>query len=59
MSEGAEAELVILDLKAQWTFSSAQIMSKSHNTPFLERTMQGLVVGGVLGEEHFWLLHTA
>jgi dihydroorotase len=59
VAEGVEAELVILDLKAQWTFSGAQIMSKSSNTPFLERTMQGLVVGGVLGEEHFWLLHTA
>lgn len=59
VTPGTEAELVILDLKTQWTFSSAQVMSKSRNTPFLERTMQGLVVGGVLGNEHFWLLHPA
>ncbi len=54
---GAAVELVILDLKAQWTCTRDQVMSRSHNSPFFGRKMQGMVVGGMLGEEEFWLLH--
>ncbi len=56
---GANAELVILDLKAQWTYTPEQVMSRSHNSPFFGRQFQGRVVGGFLGGEQFWLLHPA
>lgn len=56
---GLRAELVILDLAAKWTYTSDQVVSHSHNSPFLGRQMQGLVVGGILGPEQFWLLHPA
>ncbi len=54
---GVEAELVFLDLKARWAYTPDGVMSRSRNTPFLGRSLSGMVVGGVLGDEQFWLLH--
>lgn len=52
---GADAELVILDLKARWTYSADEVKSKSHNSPFLGRELCGRVTGGVLPGGRMWL----
>jgi dihydroorotase len=40
---GAEAELVVLDLKAEWALSEDRVVSLSRNTPFLGRKLFGRV----------------
>ena len=54
---GVEAELVFLDPKLAWTYTADGVMSRSRNSPFIGRGMKGMVVGGMLGDEQFWLLH--
>ena len=48
IAPGAEAELVVLDLKAEWTLSEDRIVSQSRNTPFLGRKLFGRVATVVL-----------
>ncbi len=56
---GAEAEFVVLDLGARWTYTPDLAMSRSHNSPFFGRELVGRVTGGMAAGEHFWLLHPA
>ena len=46
---GAEANLVVIDPLAQWTFTREHIFSRSHNTPFLGRKLRGRIVVTMLG----------
>ncbi|MBD5466282.1 MAG: dihydroorotase [Lachnospiraceae bacterium] len=52
IEEGAVADLVIFDEKESYVFREEDICSKSHNTPFLGKTLQGkiyaTIAGGVL-----------
>lgn len=52
IEEGAVADLVIFDEKESYVFMEEDICSKSHNTPFLGKTLQGkiyaTIAGGVL-----------
>jgi dihydroorotase len=41
--EGARADLVLVDPTARWTVEPARLRSKSKNTPFLGRTMEGRI----------------
>ncbi len=41
---GARADLVLLDPRKEWTVDRAHVVTKSINTPFLGRTVQGRVV---------------
>jgi dihydroorotase len=51
---GAEANLVVIDTDVKWELTRARIYSRSFNTPFLGKTLQGRVVATVLGENsHF------
>ncbi len=47
---GAEANLVVFDPASKWVFTEDAIFSRSHNTPFIGRKMQGRVVATLLGE---------
>ncbi len=42
---GTPAELTILDIEKEWIFSLDDIHSKSRNTPFIDETIFGKVVG--------------
>ncbi|MEC9376570.1 MAG: dihydroorotase [Candidatus Neomarinimicrobiota bacterium] len=42
---GTPAELIILDIEKEWIFSLNDIHSKSRNTPFIDETIFGKVVG--------------
>ncbi len=44
LKEGAEASLVLVDPARSWTITPAVLRSKSKNTPFLGRTVEGAVV---------------
>jgi dihydroorotase len=48
IKEGEKAELTVFDPTASYTFSVENIGSKSRNTPFLGRTMQGKVLGTIV-----------
>jgi dihydroorotase len=50
---GFEAELVVLDLKAEWEYASDRVLSLSRNSPFLGRTMRGRVAAALLSDQLF------
>lgn len=51
LDEGSEANLVLFDPAAETTFSAEFMKSKSQNTPFLDRTLQGSVELVVVGDQ--------
>ena len=53
ISAGSEAELVVLDLKAEWTYAPDRVVSLSRNSPFLGRAMRGRVSAALLGAKLF------
>jgi dihydroorotase len=53
IAAGSEAELVVLDLKAEWTYAPDRVLSLSRNSPFLGRTMRGQVSAALLGNKLF------
>lgn len=53
LAAGSEAELVVLDLKAEWTYEADKVLSLSRNSPFLGRTMHGRVTAALLGDKLF------
>ncbi|HYO95474.1 MAG TPA: amidohydrolase family protein, partial [Polyangiaceae bacterium] len=44
LRQGAVAELVLVDPVGSWKPARAQLHSKSHNTPFLERELKGKIL---------------
>ncbi len=48
-----EAELVVLDLKAEWEYTADRVLSLSRNSPFLGRTLRGRVAAALLGNQLF------
>jgi dihydroorotase len=53
VAAGSEAELAVLDLKAEWMYQPEGVLSLSRNSPFLGRTMRGRVVAVLLGDKFF------
>jgi len=53
IAAGSEAELVVLDLKAEWTYAPDRVVSLSRNSPFLGRTLRGRVAAALLGDRLF------
>ena len=51
VKEGSKAELVLFDPQATTTFTPEFMKSKSPNTPFLNKELQGTVDLVVNGEE--------
>jgi dihydroorotase len=43
LREGARADLVLYDPRVTWTIEASRLKSKSHNTPFVGRTVHGKV----------------
>jgi dihydroorotase len=53
IAKGSETDLVLLDLRANWIYSSDTVRSRSSNSPFLGRSLRGRVFSVVLGETLF------
>jgi dihydroorotase len=43
LCEGGRADIVIADLRQEWTVDASKFLSKGHNTPFHGRRLKGLV----------------
>ena len=56
LAPGAAADVVVFDPAASWTVDPARFFSKSRNTPFAGRTLEGVVrwtiVGGAVVHRH-------
>ena len=50
IAEGTEANLCCFSISDEWTFNEESIVSKSKNTPFLNRTFKTRVWGTVKGQ---------
>ncbi len=48
IKQGGVADIAIVDPNETWLFDASQILSKSHNSPFLGHTMTGRVVCTIL-----------
>jgi dihydroorotase len=51
LEAGARADVTIFDPAKKWTFHAAQSLSKSKNSPFDGRQMQGKVLATIVGGE--------
>lgn len=43
MKIGSDAELVIIDPNKEWIFTKSDILSKSHNSPFINQKLKGKI----------------
>ena len=43
MKIGSDAELVIIDPNKEWIFTKDDILSKSHNSPFINQKLKGKI----------------
>jgi dihydroorotase len=59
LKEGAPADLIIVDPHATYVFSEDMILSKSRNSPFIGRTMKGMVCLTMTGGKVVWRRETA
>ena len=50
IAEGANADITLFDPEVDWTCTEADLVSKSHNTPFLGQPLTGRPIGIVAGE---------
>lgn len=55
LSKGAKAQLTVVDADRQWVYTSADIKSKSRNTPFVDRAFTGRVVATFNGAHSYTL----
>lgn len=49
IAEGAKADITLFDPEVDWTCTEADLVSKSHNTPFLGQRLTGRALGVVSG----------
>ncbi len=49
IAPGNDADLTIIDPKKEWIFQKEDIVSKSYNSPFIGRTLKGLVEMTICG----------
>jgi dihydroorotase len=49
LKEGAVADLAVIDPERRWTIVASSLSSRSTNTPFLNRDVQGKAVLTVVG----------
>ena len=58
LSPGAPADLVLIDLEVPWRLSERALKSKSKNTPFDGRPVQGRAIRTIVGGETVFALTT-
>ncbi len=57
LSEGAPADVTLIDPDMEWTFDKNQSVSLSHNTPFHGHTWKGRAVRTIVAGETVWTLN--
>ena len=57
LSEGAPADVTLIDPDLEWTFDKNQSVSLSHNTPFHGHTWKGRSVRTIVAGETVWTLN--
>ncbi len=57
LSEGAPADVTLIDPDLEWTFDKNQSVSLSHNTPFHGHTWKGRAVRTIVAGETVWTLN--
>jgi len=50
IAEGTPANITLFDPEVDWTCTEDDLVSKSHNTPFLGQRLTGRALGVVSGE---------
>ncbi len=50
IAESAKADITLFDPEVDWTCGEEDLVSKSHNTPFLGQRLTGRPVGVVVGD---------
>ena len=53
IAEGAPADITLFDPEVNWTCGEADLVSRSHNTPFLGQRFTGRPLG-VIAQEQVW-----
>lgn len=53
IAAGEKAELTLFDPDTEWVFTNENNFSKSKNSPFLNNSFKGKVVGIINGKKHF------
>ena len=51
IAEGQRAEITLFDPEVNWTCTETDLVSRSHNTPFLGQRLTGRALGIVVGGE--------
>ena len=51
VQKGAEANLTIIDVDKHWVVKKEEILSKSKNSPYIGKTLQGKAVGVIVNGE--------
>ena len=54
LKQGVPADIVIFDMEKEWVYSEDKIVSKSKNTPFLDKKLKGLVKYTLCDGEIVW-----
>jgi len=50
ITEGSVADITLFDPEVDWTCTDSDLVSKSHNTPFLGQRLAGRAIGVVRGD---------
>ena len=50
---GTQAEITVLDPNVKWTFTKHDIFSKSKNSPFVGKEMNGKIIAEQIGAQIF------
>jgi len=56
LSEGADADITLIDPGLEWTYDKEESLSLGRNTPFHGRTFRGRAVRTIVGGETVWSL---
>jgi len=52
LSKGADADIIVIDPTKEWTYKKSSIVSKSKNSPFIDRQFKGKVTDVIVGGKH-------
>ncbi len=56
---GADADITLIDPEHEWTFTTGEIFSKSHNSPFLGAKLKGRVTATLVGGHLAYEIHSS
>jgi dihydroorotase len=54
LQPGRDADVTVIRPDAEWTLTGDQILSKSHNSPFIGTRFKGSIVATIIGGQEAW-----